>query len=99
MTRLLAIMVAAAVALAVTTTESTAYANDGQVSEAQLAELGLGSMQTVSDEEGQQIRGKFLDFTYIKHNMSFQIGAVFAKNIVIVNGPVVIRNNYGRRRR
>lgn len=96
MTRLLAILAAATVAIAVTSNGSTAYADDlGQVSQAQLAEFGLGSMETLSDEEGMEIRGKRRrrPRVRINHNLNFNIGAVFAKNIFIVNGPVI----FGRR--
>jgi len=93
MTRLLAVIAAATVAIAVTSNGSTAYADDlGQVSQAQLAEFGLGSMETLTDEEGMDIRGKRRRRRGIRinHNMNFNIGAVFAKNIFIVNGPVFI---------
>ena len=34
-------------------------ADEGQVSDAALAELGLGGMQKMSDKQGEQIRGKW----------------------------------------
>jgi hypothetical protein len=38
----------------------SARADQGQISQAQLAEFGLGGMEMVSDSQGEQIRGKFL---------------------------------------
>jgi len=103
MTRLLAVLAAATVAFAITSSGSSAYAAEtGEISEAQLAELGLGSMQTVTDAEALQIRGKgwghWLGLLDITFNLNFNIGEVHAKNIFIVNGPLII-NLGGRRHR
>ena len=43
-----------------------AFAADGQVPQGTLASLGLGDMQTVSDAEGTQVRGKFSWFGMVK---------------------------------
>jgi len=57
MTRLFAMMLAVAFVAVLST---SARADEGQISQAQLAELGLGGMEMVSDEQGEQIRGKFV---------------------------------------
>ena len=46
-------------ALAFSAVES-ARAADGQISDAQLASLGLGGMQKMSDTQGMAVRGKFV---------------------------------------
>ncbi len=35
-------------------------AGEGQVSQSQLAELGLGGMELMTDAEGEEVRGKFI---------------------------------------
>jgi len=58
----------ATLALVAVASDSQAFAaspqhdsvQSGQISDAQLAALGLGGMQRVTDIEGQQVRGRFL---------------------------------------
>ncbi len=45
---------------ALTAATAVSAAEPGQIPEAQLAELGLGGMEVMSDAEGEEIRGKFL---------------------------------------
>ena len=57
--------------------------NRGEVSASQLSELGLGSMEKVSDTKGMEIRGKGFRFrlTNGPSVITFNIGFVFYKNI------------------
>lgn len=48
--------IAAVVAMAL---GSSAFAEDGNVSQAQLNELGLGGISVMSDSEGSEVRGRF----------------------------------------
>jgi hypothetical protein len=50
----------AAVAVFACASQAQAAEPQGQISDAQLAELGLGGMQTLSDDQWETIRGKFL---------------------------------------
>ena len=43
-----------------------AFAGDGNVSQGTLSSLGLGDLQTVSDAEGMQVRGKYSWFGAVK---------------------------------
>ncbi|HZZ73257.1 MAG TPA: hypothetical protein VFE24_13455 [Pirellulales bacterium] len=47
-------------------------ADKGQVAKSTLSELGLGSMQTMTDVQGDKVRGKFLySLDYISYLRSF----------------------------
>lgn len=102
MSRLVAVLAAATVAFAVTSSGSSAHAGEqqGEISQAQLAELGLGSMETLTDDQGMDVRGKGWGWGLfdVVFNLNFNIGEVHAKNIFIVNGPLVI-NLGGKRHR
>ena len=66
MKSLLTLAAAAALIVAVQSENASAAApapqqvQSGEISDAQLAELGFGGMQRVSDEEGREVRGRFL---------------------------------------
>jgi len=57
MTRIFGLLLVGAIAFSAV--ESTRAA-DGQISDAQLAGLGLGGMQKMSDAQGMAVRGKFV---------------------------------------
>jgi hypothetical protein len=75
---------------------STAYAGDqGEVSQAQLAELGLGSMQTISGEEGMEIRGQGFRRRNVRFRLTngsstitVNIGFLYVKNVYKIPGPL-----------
>jgi hypothetical protein len=57
MKKFVGLMCAVALVLVLSTSVRAA---DGQISDAELAQFGLGGAEVVSDMEGNQIRGKFL---------------------------------------
>ena len=84
-TRIFALLTAVALVLVAST---SVRADEGQISDAQLAELGLGGMEMVSDAQGEQIRGKFLFGPAFTTNLFIQIQAQLTPSV----GPVAAQN-------
>jgi hypothetical protein len=54
---------------------TSAYGDDGNVSQSQLNRLGIGSIDVMSDTEGMQVRGSAFAFTFGFSSASAFMGA------------------------